>query len=385
MRAAHRNVFISAGEASSDAHAAGLVQTLSQQIPELKFFGMGASSLRQVGVETIVDAEAEASVMGLVEVFGSLVRLISAYRSLVEQIRQRKPELAILVDFPDFNFLLARALKREGVKIVYFISPQIWAWRKGRIKTIQKLVDCMLTIFPFESQFYRHYGVEAHYVGHPFLDRSPIQGSREGFLRSCELDPKKPVLALLPGSRKGELERLVGPMQEALSYLLKSEPNLQALLPVAGTLDLEWVKSQIEGGLPIQLIDGQARETLAFADFAVVASGTATVEAALAKIPFVCVYKLSPITYLIARQLIQGVKNFCMPNLIVERQVVPELLQSEVDGERIAKEVKTLMDQPAIREQLIAGLAEVEHRLRIDRKTSVSAVSCAAEHVAKLL
>ena len=382
---AHRNVFVSAGEASSDAHAAGLVDALSKQVPGLQFFGMGGSSLRGIGVETIVDAEAEASVMGLVEVFGSVFRLIGAYRALLGQIRRRKPTLAILVDFPDFNFLLARALKREGVKVVYFISPQIWAWRKGRIKTIRKYVDCMLTIFPFESQFYRRQGVEAHYVGHPFLDRSPVKDDREDFLQNCGLDPKKPVLALLPGSRKSEFERLIEPLQDALVCLLRVRPDIQAILPVAATLELEWVKEQIDGKLPIQLTQGQAREVLAFANFAVVASGTATVEAALAKIPFVCVYKLSPITYLIARQLIRGVKYFCMPNLIAEKQVIPELLQSDVDGEQIAEEIKTLMNEPARREQLLDGLAEVERRLRVEHSSSGTAVACAAEHVAKLL
>ena len=375
-----RQILVVAGEVSGDHHGAGVVRAWRKLNNECVFFGMGGSYLRDAGMEQLVDSEKDASVMGFTEVFSKLGVIIRAFRRIIREVDVRRPEAAILIDYPDFNLRLAKALSRRGVKVLYYVSPQLWAWRRRRVSLIKKYVKKIAPIFPFEESFYRGYGIDATYVGHPFLDRAPLDLDHDSFLNRIGLDGRKKILALLPGSRKAEVERLLPPMLEAFCILRKENPGLQAVLPVAETLDLAQVRDMIDPELGASLVDGCAREVLAVASAAIVASGTATVEAALSEVPFVVCYKFSPVTYRIAKVLVKGVENFAMVNLIAGRKVVEELLQQEVCGERIASEVRPLLfDELRIEEQLSA-LREVRGRL----ETVDEAEKSSAERVALL-
>lgn len=351
------------GEASGDEHGAELVHHLRKLHPNVRVFGMGGSKLRAAGMETTVDAEAAAAVMGITEIFGSLGKLLAALRALKRAARQERPDVVVLIDFPDFNLLLARRLKRLKIPVLYFITPQLWAWRQGRVKSIRKYVRKVAPIFPFEESFFQRHGVDAEYVGHPFLSRSAVSVSREELFAASSLDPRRPLLSLLPGSRKAEVEFLLPAMLDAFERLQRVRPDLQAAVPVAPTLDREWVSSLVGARPGVVLVDGKARELLQFARAAVVASGTATVEAALVGLPFVVVYRLAPLTYRIARFLVRGVKNFAMPNLIAGKKVVPELLQSEVTGEKIALELERVLGDPAREARMRSDLRVVGQRL----------------------
>ncbi len=359
-------VMVMSGEASGDEHAASVVSAMRQKNPQIQFFGMGGSALRAAGVETVVDSEESASVMGLTEVLGSLGGLIKAFLKLRRAAKDRRPDIVLLVDFPDFNMLFARAVHTYCSHIVYFITPQIWAWRTKRVRTIAKYVSKVIPIFPFEEKFYRSHGVDATFVGHPYLDRPALKIDRDAFLKAHGLDPRKPVVALLPGSRTAEVTRLAVPMRDAWRRLQQSRPDVQAIVPIAATLELDWVQQEF-GDSDIVCVPGNAREILLSADVAVVASGTATLEAALAEIPFVVIYKLSDFTYAVGKRLVKGVSHIAMPNLIAGEEVIPELIQENASAERIAAELERYLGDRAhydavrkrlgqIRSQLAGGL-----------------------------
>jgi lipid-A-disaccharide synthase len=366
------NAMVVAGESSSDQHAASFVRGLKELSPNSSVFGMGGQFMRSAGAETVIDSEEVASVMGLTEVVASLGGLIGALRSLIAEAQKRKPDVVVLVDFPDFNLLLAKALKKRGFKILYFVSPQLWAWRKGRVKTMQKYIDEIAVIFPFEEDFYKDHGVKAHYVGHPFLKRDEVEGSRDEFFVSNELDPSKFTFALLPGSRKAEIERLLAPMVEGFSILQKKHQGLQAVIPLANTLDRNDLQPYLEGVNNVFLIDGQCREVMKHSDCGVVASGTATIEAALEGLAFFVVYRLSNLTYKIARLLVRGVKNFAMVNLVADRKVVEELLQDEVTADNIAKQLEKMLLEDAYRAKIKDDLKLV--RVNLERNMSIPQV-----------
>ncbi len=377
-------VMIVAGEASGDLHAAALVRSLKQKLPALEVFGMGGSALRAEGAETVIDSEKSASVMGLTEVLGSIRQLIAAAKSLVSEAEKRRPEVVVLIDFPDFNLRLAKALKKKGFCVLYFVTPQIWAWRTGRVHAIRKNVAAVLPIFPFEEAFFREHGVEAHYVGHPFLDRPALSVSRNEFLSANGLDPDRQVLALLPGSRHAEVKLLLEPLLDAYRRLRVIRPGLQAVIPVAPTFSVDEIKSHLREADHVIVLHGQAREILTFCDVAVVASGTVTVEAALAEAPCVVVYKFSPLTYRIARLLVRGVQHFAMANLVAGKTIVPELLQEQVTGENIAVEVERVLGDPKKRRQMKDALRAVRARFQMGLDPNQKAVERAADVVLEL-
>lgn len=374
-------VMVVSGEASGDEHGAMLVSALRRHAPGISVFGMGGSHLRAAGMETVVDSEEHASVMGLTELLGKLRSIRSAFNQLLSAAAERRPDVVVLIDFPDFNLRLAKALKRQGREVVYFITPQVWAWRRYRVRAIRRDFRKVLPIFPFEESFFHQHGVDAEYIGHPFLDRPRVTATREEILRARGLNPDLPVLALLPGSRVAEVERLLKPMVEAFQRLRIARPGLQAVIPVAATLSLDAIREQL-GPVPgLRLIRGDAREVLAAATVAVVASGTVTVEAALARVPFVVVYRLSPLSYRVARWLVRGVRFFAMANLIAGRAVVPELLQEEVTGERIAREIERYLGDPEYRAKVERGLDLVKDRLTAGRGEGYTSADRAAEVV----
>jgi lipid-A-disaccharide synthase len=350
------------GEASGDAHAAELVAALKARRPELTFFGMGGSKLAAQGVELLYGAH-EINVMGIVEVLPKLPRILQVLKGLARAAAERRPACAILVDIPDFNLRLAARLKALGIPVAWYISPMVWAWRPGRVKVLERLVDRMLCILPFEEDFYRGTGVRARYVGSPVAEQVPAPDSAEAFRRGLGLDEKRPTLALLPGSRMSEIRRILPTMVETAKRLAAERPGLQVVVPVAPTVLREEVASRFAGsGVEPVLVEGRAPEVVGASDVAVVASGTASLEAGLMLRPVVVVYRVSFITYWVGRLLLK-VAHVALVNLLAGRRVVPELLQGDMRPERIAAEVQRLWGPGPVREELVRGLEEVRTRL----------------------
>src|SRR5215813_10382489 len=354
---------LSSGEASGDTYGAQLIDALKQLSPGARFFGMGGEKMRAAGCELLVEAKAVA-VVGLVEVVRHLPHIRQHFRHLAEEAAKRKPDAAVLIDFPDFNLRLARELHRLGVPVFYFVSPQIWAWRSGRVKQIQKYVRKMIVIFPFEQEFYRKHGVDVTYVGHPLASAPEAQVSREEFAAKHALDSKKQWIALLPGSRKKEALLNLSAMLGA-AQLIPASGDYEFVLAVASTLDNDWMSQHLAAageGQRVRLTQ-DSRVTLKHSRAAVVASGTATVEAALAGTPFVVVYRVAPLTWLFGRRLV-NLDTFAMPNLIAGKRIVPELIQGDFTAEKVVRELKAIIPDGAARLAMIADLGEVRDKLR---------------------
>jgi lipid-A-disaccharide synthase len=315
---------------------------------------VGGERMRAAGFEAVVESR-DVAVVGLVEVVSHLPSIYGHFKRLLREVDARKPDVAVLIDFPDFNFRLAKQLHRRGIPVVYYISPQLWAWRKGRVKLVQKYVTRMLVIFPFEEEFYRKHGVEAEFVGHPL-------GEVEITRKDALPDFGNERIALLPGSRRKEVIMNLPTILEAAAILNSAER--QFVLPVATTLDREWIGLLLRThpNLKVSLID-DARQALANSSAAIVASGTATVEAAVIGTPFVMVYRVSPLTWVLGRRLV-NVPFFSMVNLIAGREVVPELVQQDFTPQNVASRVQEILEDGPKRQAMIAGLAEVKTKLR---------------------
>jgi lipid-A-disaccharide synthase len=355
-------VLIVAGEASGDAHAARLIGALREQVPQLEVFGVGGEALAHEGVELLFPA-AELAVVGLSEVAVKLPAVIRALALLNRAMRERRPGLVILVDFPDFNFWVARLARRQGLRVMYYISPQVWAWRTYRVRTLARLTDRLVVIFPFEKDFYARRGVAVDFVGHPFRETLPPAPPRGQWLAARGLDPAALTLALLPGSRSSEVERFLVSMLAAAKLLHEALPGCQFVLPVASTIPPACVASLVEG-FPgrLAVIDGQAYEALSAAHLALVASGTVTLEAALASTPTVIVYRVSPLSALVARLLIR-VDHVGMANLLAGERLFPELLQEQFTPEALAREVLAFIQEPSRLSALGQGLRRIITRL----------------------
>lgn len=356
-----RKILVSAGEASGDRYAAGLVERLRERLPEAEFFGCAGPQMRAAGVRAVVDAS-ELAVVGLVEVVTHIPRIYGLYRRLWRAARQERPELAILTDSPDFHLPLARRLKRLGVPVVYLVAPQVWAWRRGRLRTLRRTVERLLCIFPFEEAFFRRHGVRAHYIGHPLAGCVRASGTREELLGRCGLDAAKPLVALLPGSRRGEARRHLPALLEAAARIQERVPaGFVLALPGGGFAGLEDFREPMARA-SIQLVEGATWEVLAHADLALAASGTVTIEAALLGTPMVTFYRVSGLSWWLGKCLVR-VPFYSMVNLVAGRAIVPELMQNEFYGERLAAEaVRVLEDGPG-RERMRAELKAVAEAL----------------------
>jgi lipid-A-disaccharide synthase len=356
---AHR-VLLVAGEASGDLHGADLLRALRGRCAGVAVYGIGGERLRAEGMETLVDA-AEVSAVGVTEVSGRLRTLLRAYRLLARRLRDAPPDLCILIDFPDFNLPIARLAKRAGVPVLYYIAPQVWAWRRGRVRKIARRVDRLAVVFPFEPGLYagRVPGVE--FVGHPLLDRVRATRSREETLRRHGLDPARRTIVLLPGSRPTEIEYLLPPLLAAVRRL---GPAHQYPLALAHTLSLDDVRARVRAsGLDVPIVVDDTYDLVAAADLALVTSGTATLECALLETPMVIVYRLGRLTYLVGRLLVRGVRWVGMPNIVAGREVVPELLQGAATPQAIAAAARAILDDPARRARMVDDLREVRRRL----------------------
>ena len=340
-------VMISCGEPSGDVYAGALATEIRRSAPDTTIVGFGGDRLAAAGA-TLIENFSGLSVTGLLEVVRLLPRTYATYRRLVADAEATRPDVFVAVDFPDFNFRLARALKARGIPVVYYISPQLWAWRAGRMQTMKRLADRVLVIFPFEEQIYRDAGVPVEWVGHPLFDVAPPAEPRDAFLRRVGLDPERPVLALLPGSRRNELRMILPDLVQAALRVHAQVPGVQFLVPRAPHLDRALFQplDTLATAAPLATIDGQADAVLAAADAAVVASGTVTVQAALHECPMVVVYRLSSLTYRLGKPFVH-VDTYAMANLVAGKRVVPELIQDDFTPEAVAREaVRMLTDRP---------------------------------------
>ncbi|HKY05752.1 MAG TPA: lipid-A-disaccharide synthase, partial [Blastocatellia bacterium] len=369
-------ILLIAGEASGDKHGAALARALRRLYPETSFemFGSGGDEMRSAGVETLVDAK-DVAIIGIPEIARALGRLYAAYRKLITTARDRKPDVVVLIDWPDFNMRVARALGRDGFKIVYYISPQVWAWRKYRVRALRRDVDRMLVILPFEEEFYKDSGIDVEYVGHPLAESVAVTATRREFAAKHGLDAARPIIALLPGSRKKEIHYHTPALLDAAARLDRKKTDLfplalQFVVPLASTIDRREIETHIaeaearnRAKVDVRIVERDLYNAVGHSEVAVVASGTATVEAALVGTPMVIVYRGSQLNWRLIRPLIH-LDTFGMVNLIAGRRVAPELMQDDVTGERIAREVETLLSDAERLARARKELATVAEKLR---------------------
>ncbi len=359
----NKTIMIVAGEASGDMHGADLVMEMLRIDPSLIFYGMGGNKMQEAGVKLLVHAS-ETAVVGLTEViskFGTLFRII---RRVKKSLDEMKPQLVILIDYPDFNLnFIATAAKKRNIKIFYYISPQVWAWRKSRITKIKRLVDKMAVILPFEVDTYASKGFAVDYVGHPLLDLVKPAYCKQESQELFNLDESKTTIGLLPGSRLSEVVKLLPEMLKAAEILTKKMPNVQFILPLANTLDKKIVDDIISGFcINVKVISGQTYEAIYCCDLAIVASGTATLETALLRVPMIIIYKISALTYFIGKFIVH-VNNIGLANIIAEKTVVPELIQEDACGNRIASEAIDILTNAERKQEMIKELAAIRSKL----------------------
>jgi len=356
-----KRVLLVVGEASGDLHGSHLVRALRERDSALEISAVGGEALKREGAKIIFDV-ARIAGMGLTELAGNLTSLWRAYSQVKKNLREQRPSLLILIDFPDFNLRVARVAKRLGVPVLYYISPQVWAWRKRRVAEIARLADRMAVVFPFEATLYEKAGVKVEFVGHPLLDVARASRPREETLALLGLDPSRQTIALLPGSRRREVAYHLPVMIEA-AEILSREMALQFILVRASTVGRDSLERSLSGSsVDVSLSDGDAYNVLHACDLAWTASGTATLETALMLRPMVIVYRLSRMTYALARRLVR-VDSIGMANIIAGEKVVPELIQNEVTAERIAAESRAILGDRERRERMISKLSEVRAKL----------------------
>ncbi len=389
-------VLISAGEASGEMYGAQLIEALRgvasaelrsaartatsglTQI-DIDFYGVGGEKMRAAGCETIVDAK-DLSVVGITEILGHLLTIYGLFQKLIAEADKRRPDLAIVIDSPAFNWRVARQMYKRGIPVVYYVCPQFWAWRQGRVRLLRKYVTKALVIFPFEEKFYRDRGVDATFVGHPLADLQKPRISRADYATQHQIDPMKQWITLMPGSRAKEVRMNLPTILEAAKKL---GPSYEFLLPVAPTLSATWVKTLIPAELVVHLVS-EALPPLAHARAGIIASGTATVEAAIMGLPFVMVYRVSPLTYALGRPRIK-VPHFAMVNLIAGHQVVPELVQKHFTAERVVEQMRKILPDGAARTSMLDGFRTVVHSLSGSDNGRNPAPNRAAEVIVNLL
>ena len=339
---------LSVGEASGDLHGATLCRALRTLEPDIRLIGMGGGRMADAGMDVIVDPTAHAAV-GTSEALGRIPGLYRAYREMGRRLHDERPRALVLIDFPEFNLRLARRARRAGVPVVYFVPPQLWAWRPGRVRPMARRVSQVLAVFPFETSLYERHHVPVEFVGHPLLDVLPLDLTRDEARRRLQADPGHSLIGLLPGSRREEIERLLPPMLDAARRLAAADGRRRFVLGLAPTVDRAQVQASLDaaGGPPVELVSGHTYDLMVAADVLLIASGTATLEAALLGTPMVLCYRVSRTTELIAR-LLTHVEWIGLPNLVAGRVVVPELIQAQVTGAHLAAEATRLLDEDPV-------------------------------------
>jgi len=390
-------ILISAGEASGEMYGALLMEALRRLAGEgaratlkpLEFFGVGGDRMRAAGCDTVVDAK-DLAVVGIAEILNHLPKIWGLFHKLIAEADRRKPELAIVIDSPAFNWRVARQMHKRGIPVVYYVCPQFWAWRQGRVRLLRKYVDKALVIFPFEEKFYRDRGVDATFVGHPLADLPRPEIDRAAYAAQFKLDPDKHWITLMPGSRVKEVRMNIPVI---LHSAAKLGSGYEFLLPVAPTLDRDFLQALIGGispvhplpvhPFPVHLVP-ETLPALAHSRAGIIASGTATVEAAMMETPFVMVYRVSPLTYRLGRSRVK-VPYFAMVNLIAEKEIVPELVQHDFTTEKVVAKVNEIIPDGPARSRMLDGLAGVKARLGGIRGEALHPVERAAEEVLAVL
>ena len=344
---------IVAGERSGDLYGAELALALRERLHDPELFGCGGEAMRLAGVDTVVDAH-QLTMIGITEIVGGLPRAYRAFHALLGEVDRRRPQLAVLIDFPDFNLRLAKQLKKRRIRVVYFVSPQVWAWRKSRLKQLKARIDKMLCIFDFEEAIYREARIPVKYVGHPLVDLVRPHMTREQFFSAIGLEPGTATVTLLPGSREKEVSNILPTMLEAANRLSLTH-KVQFVVAVAPTLDAQWLEKAVlegyAGKATVRAATHATYDALQHCEVAIVASGTATIEAALLERPMVVVYRVSPLTWLLGKLLVD-VPFYSMVNILAGKQVVPELIQSDFTAANVASRVEYLLDHPQAREEM---------------------------------
>lgn len=357
-----RRVMLVAGEASGDLHGSNLVRAARELAPDLSFYGVGGPRLEQAGMDLMFDLE-HMSLMGLTEVFSGLARTLSILRRLKRSLKNDRPDGLVLIDYPDFNLLLAKAAQEAQIPVFYYICPQIWAWRRGRVRKMARLADRRVIVFPFEKEFYESRGTEADFVGHPLLDIMDPPRPKAEAKAELGLDPDRTWLLLMPGSRRHVVRELLPIMLGAVRILRQSRPDLGLVLARAETLSPDFLAPWLENGPEgLKVVEGNSHRLQNAADLALVASGTSTLETALMLTPMVVIYRLSHLSYQLGKLLVR-VDHVAMANLIAGRRLVPELIQHEAGPVRIATELDRLIGDEDLYRETLAGLEGIRSRL----------------------
>ncbi len=354
-----RVMFI-AGEASGDLHGAGVVRELKRRDPACDIFGIGGDKMRTEGMDLVYHVR-ELSVMGFWEVIQHLPLLKSVEKTLGALLIARRPDVLVLIDYPGFNLRFAETAKRHGIKIVYFISPQVWAWNPGRVRKMKGLIDMMLVVFPFEVEIYRREGIAVQFVGHPLLEAFTEPQGRREFLKRYGFDANKPLLGLLPGSRKQEIERIF-PVMLGAARIVNREIAVNVAVGVSSVLDLEFVKSFVRDDFPITFVQHATYDLMKNADLALVTSGTATLETGFYQTPMIVVYKTSWLTYVIGRIVVR-INNIGLVNVVAGEQIVPELIQSKLTPQRLAGDAIAMLKGEPRRREISEKLKIIREKL----------------------
>ena len=357
-----KKILLVAGEVSGDLHGSHLVEAIQSIDPEIQFFGVGGEGLKRVGMKLLYPSQS-LSVVGITEVLLKLRPILRALRGLKKSLDRERPDLIILIDFPDFNLRLAKVAHRRGIPILYYVSPQVWAWRPKRIKLIARLVKKMIVLFPFEVPLYEAAGVDVEWVGHPLLDTVRPALSKEKAFQQLGLDPKRRTIGLLPGSRMHEVERLLPPLLASADVLQREIPDLQFVIPLAPgipkTILSPWMKNI---SVPVIVVEGFTYDAMNLSELLIAASGTATLEGAILGKPMVIIYKVSLPSYWIARALIR-VDHIGLVNLVAEKEIAPELIQRDVNPRRIADEALRILRDPLLSRKMVESMGEVRQKL----------------------
>jgi lipid-A-disaccharide synthase len=355
------SILIVAGENSGERNGADLVHQFKKLHPSLSFFGIGGKHMEREGVQLLFTVE-ELAVVGVFEIISHLPRLKKIFNKIKRKIKHQRPRAAVLIDSPDFNLRLAKKLKRLSIPVLYYISPTVWAWRKGRLRTIKKTVDKMMLIFPFEEKIYKEHGIPAVYVGHPLQERVRTSLTKDEFFGKYGLDPQKKLISLLPGSRQSELKYHLPVLAEALERV-KSEWEAQFVLLLADNLKENFLLDLLPPGLKgLKILGEDHHEAIASSDLALSACGTATLEAALLETPLIAFYRISPLTYFFGNRL-ATIKNFSIVNILAGERIIPELIQRDFTAQNIFEETKKILDSEDTRSEMIAQFRTIKNLL----------------------
>lgn len=385
-----KKIFIIAGEASGDLHGAGLMLAMKSLCPDVEFLGIGGPKMVEAGLNPVF-LNNELAVVGLFEILSHVKPILKAVRQAMHALKQERPNLLVLIDYPGLNLFMARYARHLGISVFYYISPQVWAWRRGRIRKMRRFIDKLAVILPFEEEFFRSHGLNAYFVGHPLLDVVRPSVSREVFCESAGLKPSKEIVGILPGSRRGEVQSMLPVFLQTAALIQRDLPECQFVLPIAPGLSRAWVEEcitrerQANPHIPaISIVERQTYDAMAASSLLLLASGTVTLEAAILRIPMLVAYRVSSMTYHLARRIVH-VKFMSLVNLIAGRDVVPEFLQYDATPERLSELGLLLLKDEKRRQDMLNGLNEVVSQLKSDKQGVGGAALQAARLVLDML